>query len=1673
MRSMNCTTNNTNNTGQNTKNSLGSSFNSSNYTSYRFQTCLTDQIISEAQTWSLSSLFNFSWVVSYFVMGASRMIFRYGWYLATLSLLRIPKWIFFKLHHVQFTLSFWLILFALAVIVFVTYTIMKERILSQYKRLTPEFLPLENTGKSGSSANINAASTQSANAPPAIGSSTTGASSIIDSKKHSLKDGNENETFLSSYLDQFLSAIKIFGYLEKPVFHDLTKNMKTQKMDEGEILLLDSTIGFAIVVEGTLQLYHEVDHSDKDHGDETDHSDTDGLDDQDRDGEDEEDDDDIDNYDTKSCSSNLIDEEDESVGYIHLKNGLGKFQLLNTVKPGNPLTSLVSILNLFTHSMSSYGNSNFPSELSSPIDTTVSVNNMFCSSEQNFSNTDSMTNSTNSFPTFPSSMPKLVARAATDCTIGIIPPQSFAKLTAKYPRSASHIIQMVLTKLYHVTFQTAHDYLGLTKEIMDIEVLLNKSIVYELPYYLKEAVIRKFKTVDKSSGSADLEPKPKNSNASSKLKKPPKAKPSDGIIQSLKIANANANTSSNSLSLKPEFTHHPSSRHVVLGSRDQFNPGDLLSNVPLSRTMDILSPNPIHNNNRNKSNGINTSTSNQHKRSSRSSSNNASVHSRKFSSLSPELRNAQLSTSPLSLDNTSVHDHIHPSPVHLKGRVSPRPNLLPTTSFSAAQEETEDSALRMALVEAMLTYLGVNKSNMSVSSSSIANMSSLNSPQLNEMYSRRPSNASFLMSPHCTPSDISVASSFASPQTQPTMLRILPKEYTISNKRHNKSKSQDKKKPRAYKEELTPNLDFEDVKKDFAQGIQLKFFKKGTTIVEQNARGKGLFYIISGKVNVTTNSSSSVVSSMSKPEQVSAQSSHKGENPHHTQHLLYSVGSGGIVGYLSSLIGYKSFVNIVAKSDVYVGFLSSATLERLFDKYFLIYLRISDSLTKLLSSRLLKLDHALEWVHLRASETLFSQGDSANGIYVVLNGRLRQLQQQSLSNSNTSSEEVETQNIILGELAQGESFGEVEVLTAMNRYSTIVAVRDSELARIPRTLFELLALEHPSIMIRVSRLVAKKIVGDRTVPALTGDPLSIKENDFTSLIPPTKASYSSSLSHKPQNITSGTITFRTITILPITSGLPVEAFAMKLVQAFKQVGRTTIGLNQRTTLTHLGRHAFDRLSKLKQSGYFAELEEMYQTVVYISDTPVKSNWTRTCIAQGDCILLLADARSPSAEIGEYEKLLLNSKTTARTELILLHPERYVEPGLTHKWLRYRPWVHSHHHIQFSLTGTTLMNEGKMHVLNNGALALMDKLIQTEFSRKTQQNISKLLCSSRKLYSKQKSKRQYYTPVHRHKNDFLRLARILSGQAIGLVLGGGGARGISHLGVIQAIEEQGIPVDVIGGTSIGSFVGGLYAKDYDLVPIYGRVKKFAGRISSIWRMLTDLTWPVTSYTTGHEFNRGIWKTFGDTRIEDFWIQYYCNSTNITDSVQEIHSFGYAWRYIRASMSLAGLLPPLEENGSMLLDGGYVDNLPVTEMRARGCQTIFAVDVGSADDRTPMEYGDSLNGFWIIFNRWNPFSSHPNIPNMAEIQVRLGYVASVNALEKAKNTPGVVYVRPPIEEYATLDFSKFEEIYHVGVDYGRIFLQGLIDDDKMPYIPGSQETTLNSQVPEFLLHRRNSI
>lgn len=426
----------------------------------------------------------------------------------------------------------------------------------------------------------------------------------------------------------------------------------------------------------------------------------------------------------------------------------------------------------------------------------------------------------------------------------------------------------------------------------------------------------------------------------------------------------------------------------------------------------------------------------------------------------------------------------------------------------------------------------------------------------------------------------------------------------------------------------------------------------------------------------------------------------------------------------------------------------------------------------------------------------------------------------------------------------------------------------------------------------------------------------------------------------------------------------------------------------------------------------------------------------------------------SPAIGEYERFMLGMKSTARKVLVLLHTERYSRPGLTRAWLQNRMWINGGHcHIQMAFR----TNEMPVHAPKKLGQALKERVqvLQAEIQKYT----------SRKVHHT-----PYYSPDSPYKGDFHRLARRLCGKSIGLVLGGGGARGITQIGIIRAMEEAGIPIDLVGGTSIGAFVGALYARHADVVPMFGFAKKFAGRMASLWRFALDLTYPSASYTTGHEFNRGIFKALGDTQMEDFWLEYYCNTTNISKSRAEFHTSGYAWRYIRASMSLAGLLPPLCDEGSMLLDGGYIDNLTVSHMKGLGVDIIFAIDVGALDDDTPQTYGDSLSGAWAFVNRWNPFSSHPNPPTLAEIQGRLAYVSSVDALERAKTMAGCIYMRPPIDDYGTLDFHKFDELYQLGYKYGQEFFNKMKEQGVLPLV---EETEAKKALRRTMAPRRASI
>ena len=286
--------------------------------------------------------------------------------------------------------------------------------------------------------------------------------------------------------------------------------------------------------------------------------------------------------------------------------------------------------------------------------------------------------------------------------------------------------------------------------------------------------------------------------------------------------------------------------------------------------------------------------------------------------------------------------------------------------------------------------------------------------------------------------------------------------------------------------------------------------------------------------------------------------------------------------------------------------------------------------------------------------------------------------------------------------------------------------------------------------------------------------------------------------------------------------------------------------------------------------------------------------------------------------------------------------------------------------------------------------------------------------------------------------FGRLGRRILGRSLGLVLGGGGARGLAHLGIFKALKEAGIKVDLIGGTSIGAFIGGLLAREglTNYPRVLQSVGSFCGAMSSKWRQALDLTYPATSWFTGHAFNRALWKYFGWSGIEDFSVPFFAVTTDLTRSRLQIHRTGPAWKYVRASMSLSGFLPPVcdARDGTLLVDGGYLANVPI-ELMQRGALTelselsvrndfgdeerrealsasiVIAIDVGRASDRVPIYYGDSLNGWWVLlqklgemfwFSRKSRSNNKDELVNppltLDEIQFRLAYASSAGLLSR---------------------------------------------------------------------------
>jgi len=559
----------------------------------------------------------------------------------------------------------------------------------------------------------------------------------------------------------------------------------------------------------------------------------------------------------------------------------------------------------------------------------------------------------------------------------------------------------------------------------------------------------------------------------------------------------------------------------------------------------------------------------------------------------------------------------------------------------------------------------------------------------------------------------------------------------------------------------------------------------------------------------------------------------------------------------------------------------------------------------------------LEWLTLGSGEILFRDGDPGDALYVVISGRIR-----VLSTGQNGREETPV------EVGRGELLGELGVLTGAPRNATAKAIRDSELVRLSRAGLFALAKQHLEVMVRINTLLANRLTNQNSRCAQRN-------------------------------------TAHTFTLLPCAAGTPLQTFGRELAEALARFGPTTY-VTSAVLDEALGPGAAQASLNDPRNAqivsWLTELEIHHQYVVFEA-TPELSEWSRRCVRQADCVVLVGMAGAapqPSA----HETALLASGEQ-RTELVLLQSAGTV-PWNAAAWLAARAPGSSHGSF----------SAARPHHL----VRLGDGM------------------------------------------DLLHLARRLTGRALGLVLSGGGARGFGHIGALRAIRELDLVVDAVGGTSMGAFMGAMYAAGMDDQVMYELAMQHGSRDT-----LLDRTLPFFSFYASHKVTSQIRKFLGNQTIEDLPLPFFCVSANLSKGHQMVHTSGPVWEAVRASMAAAPIFTPFLSGDDLLVDGGFLNNIPVDIMRPRpGIATVIGVDASPLSSKTQAyDFGPGISTWEALRYRFVPAYKQKRPPSLLAVFSQIMDINGMYRQTFVKDQADLI-VHLPLRGWGMLDFDDRAEI-----------------------------------------------
>jgi len=294
--------------------------------------------------------------------------------------------------------------------------------------------------------------------------------------------------------------------------------------------------------------------------------------------------------------------------------------------------------------------------------------------------------------------------------------------------------------------------------------------------------------------------------------------------------------------------------------------------------------------------------------------------------------------------------------------------------------------------------------------------------------------------------------------------------------------------------------------------------------------------------------------------------------------------------------------------------------------------------------------------------------------------------------------------------------------------------------------------------------------------------------------------------------------------------------------------------------------------------------------------------------------------------------------------------------------------------------------------------------------------------------------------HHHildRNDLGRLTRLVTRRGVGLVLSGGGARGFAHLGVIRALREARVPIDFVGGASIGSIVAAGVAMGWSDEEMRQRYRRCFVDTNPV----NDYTFPRVALTRGRKVSRLLEREYGDVQIEDLRLPFFCMSANLTNGQAFEHRVGRLSDALRASVAIPGVMPPVIQGDAVLVDGAAINNLPVDVMRRHAPGLVIGCDVGV--DRT-----SGVSGRINIF----------------QILVYAGLVSGAAGASLQRRLADVL-LKPPLVNVDLLNWQAFDRAIEAGYAYTLESLRGLPELPRLPAPPVPVAQSPNSLTLEL--------